>query len=233
MKTYHILNGDCLAAKFPSELDGEIIIWRECLIDGPLQSEDFFESREIFINQNFPDSDANYYEKVIQEFQKILEIPDESLVYFWFEHDVFCQVNFCFLLSKLNKNTKKHIVFPAENTKNKWRGFATDSDVALRNNFSNARIISDDDLALSEQLWLAFSENNTVKMEELSFSKSIVFPYLKEICNAILQLWNGNFDAELQKIWQGNQNFEETFAKVQKNYGIYGFGDSQIKTRLK
>ena len=52
-QTYHILNGDALLDFFPeSILSGEIIVARECLVDGPQDGETletFWETRSNFI----------------------------------------------------------------------------------------------------------------------------------------------------------------------------------------
>ena len=101
MKTFHILNGDCLDQRFPNDLDGEKIIWRECLIDGPVSETNFFESRTKFIQENFGETKEGYSEKVLNEFEKIKNIPQNADVYFWFEDDLFCQVNLWFLLSNI------------------------------------------------------------------------------------------------------------------------------------
>ncbi|AZA74697.1 DUF1835 domain-containing protein [Chryseobacterium indoltheticum] len=90
MSTFHILNGDCLAEKFPKNMEGEIIIWREALIDGPVSDNNFFENRKKFITENH-DSESDYEELVVKEFQRIQNIPEDSSVFFWFEDDLFCQ----------------------------------------------------------------------------------------------------------------------------------------------
>ena len=37
---YHILNGDSLKNQFPKSISGELIVARECLVDGNIQGED-------------------------------------------------------------------------------------------------------------------------------------------------------------------------------------------------
>lgn len=81
---FHILNGDCLAKNFPAETEGEIIVWRETLVCGPLDREDFFVKRETFIEENFAEGNADYQNKVLKDFRRIIDIPANSKVYFWF-----------------------------------------------------------------------------------------------------------------------------------------------------
>ena len=51
---YHVLNGDALSAQFPEGIEGERIVARECLVDGPVGGKDldaFFQTRAAFLNE--------------------------------------------------------------------------------------------------------------------------------------------------------------------------------------
>ena len=53
-KNYHILNGDSLHGHFPEQIKGDVLIMRECLVDGDVQGaelEDLFSVREAFITR--------------------------------------------------------------------------------------------------------------------------------------------------------------------------------------
>ncbi|WP_435524329.1 hypothetical protein [Chryseobacterium indoltheticum] len=95
MTTFHILNGDCLAKKFPKNLEGKSIIWREALIDGPVSEDDFFENRKKFITENY-DSESNYDELVVKEFQKMQNIPEDSDVFFGLKTTCFVRLIYGF-----------------------------------------------------------------------------------------------------------------------------------------
>jgi len=72
---YHILNGDSLKEQFPKQIDGEIIIARECFVDGDVSSttlDELFEVRAKFITEFYDDySIKDYYTDSVSEFQKI------------------------------------------------------------------------------------------------------------------------------------------------------------------
>lgn len=113
MKIYHILNGDCLAQNFPSKLEGEVMIWRECLVEGKVNEIDFFEIRKEFFLNNYDVSAVEYDNKVMSEFSKIMEIPNNSKVFLWFEDDLFCQANLWFLISQISDKTQNlSVVLP-------------------------------------------------------------------------------------------------------------------------
>ncbi|MBL4568251.1 MAG: hypothetical protein JKY69_00790, partial [Flavobacteriaceae bacterium] len=74
-KQYHILNGDSLKEQFPVTIDGEIIVARECLVDGDVTGcdlDELFRSRAKFISTNYDGySEQDYYDKTVPELLKI------------------------------------------------------------------------------------------------------------------------------------------------------------------
>ncbi|NBC04287.1 MAG: hypothetical protein GVY20_11350 [Bacteroidetes bacterium] len=76
---YHRLNGDALKEQFPVRISGEIIVCRECLVDGPVDGEtlgNLFETRANFIVKSYGGfSNNEYYENTVLQFKLIQEIP--------------------------------------------------------------------------------------------------------------------------------------------------------------
>lgn len=220
MSTFHILNGDCLAEKFPKNLEGESIIWREALIDGPVSEDDFFENRKKFITENY-DSESNYDELVVKEFQKMQDLPEDSAVFFWFEDDLFCQVNFWFLISSLNLG-KINIfrVFPKDTEK----GFAESDENDLLKLFHSAKEINDTERKLISNLWIDFQQNNLLKE-----TSSEIVRNLEELITANENRFNGTLENQIKVIQKTAKSFEEFFKIFNQKYPIYGFGDLQLK----
>lgn len=220
MNVFHILNGDCLAEKFPKSLEGEIVIWREALIDGPVSNDDFFENRKKFISENY-DSERSYEDLVVREFQKIQSVPVNSEIYFWFEDDLFCQVNFWFLVSSLHsKNVKLFRVFPKDFEK----GFAESDENELLLIFSFAKKIDSTEQILISNLWKGFQQNNLS-----GNSSSKIVRNLPELIVANANRFNGKLENQIKDIQRQNKNFEEFFRIFQLKFPIYGFGDLQLK----
>ena len=114
---YHVLNGDALAGILPDIILGERIIFRECLIDGPVMptpTQELWEIRAEFINNNYPGFDKIDYRKYsYEELLKIKSIPIDSQIYLWFEEDLFCQVNLWFVLNYLKTHPAEvYLVLP-------------------------------------------------------------------------------------------------------------------------
>lgn len=235
MKTFHILNGDCLAESFPKEIDGEKIIWREALISGPVSANNFFENRKAFISESFDGNHGDYQWMVVDEFNKIKNIPEGSEVYFWFEDDLYCQVNFWFLLSKIkDKNVKSFAVLPQfKNEKDRWKGFGNSSEKDLLESFKSAIEISKQEIALANELWTAFSNLDLEQLKILSKIKSMVFRKLREIVHLYIEFSEGKLNDKILDIQNSEKDFGKIFQQFSEQFGEFGFGDLQFKLILK
>jgi hypothetical protein len=91
----HILNGDATLKPFSETgLDGDVMVWREVLSEGPLQGKvdaDFWNMRAAFIEDAFHSTAEDYNEKIILELGKLNQPYEE--INLWFEFDLHCQVN--------------------------------------------------------------------------------------------------------------------------------------------
>ncbi|MBD3904021.1 hypothetical protein NAL32_04605 [Chryseobacterium sp. Ch-15] len=220
MTNFHILNGDCLAEKFPKNLEGESIIWREALIHGPVSGNNFFENRKRFITENY-DSESNYDGLVVKEFQKMQNLPENSEVFFWFEDDLFCQVNFWFLISNLNLDkTKFFRVFPKDTEK----GFAESNENDLLEMFDSAKEINDTERKFISNLWKGFQQNNLLKQ-----TSSEIVRNLEELIVANENRFNGTLENQIKDIQKTAESFDEIFKIFNRKYPVYGFGDLQLK----
>ena len=81
---FHILNGDALYERFPKQLEGAIIIFRECFIDIPLTGiteEALMQDRATYLNERYGGiSTDDYATKSLLQLQKIkISIPGVAL----------------------------------------------------------------------------------------------------------------------------------------------------------
>lgn len=189
MKTFHILNGDCLAEQLKvTKINQDFIICRECLIDGNVSADNLSELwrvRAKFISDTFGAND--YYQKVVREFLKIERIPIDSEVNLWFENDLFCQTNLWFVISLLSKRAdlKLFRVFPIiEKEADIWKGFGMATTEILEKAFKSKSIFQSFDLELGINLWAAYQSQDFLKLKELSKQNSDCFQYLEEVCQA-------------------------------------------------
>lgn len=235
---YHILTGDALATQFEqTNLEGSILVSRECLVDGPTQSNtlsDFWEMRAAFVREAYSSSEIEYFNAVAREYTQLLHLPNGSEVNLWFEYDLFCQVNmwFClWLLRQSNKRLQIYRVFPATLcNRDRWKGFGKLDGKALECCFEHRVLFTEADIFLGAQLWQAYSRNNMTKLRKLALNYSPCFPYLSEVCEAHIERLNGRLERTLRSILEeGVTDFKEIFVKFFHLEGIYGLGDLQVK----
>lgn len=120
MKKYHILNGDTLKGQFPSAIEGEIIVLRECLVDGPVLAinlHEFYQIRARFISREYNINTTDYFDRTVPELEKIDRIAEGSEINFWFEDDLFCHVNFWFAVFRtLSRSCVRSLGRPKSHT---------------------------------------------------------------------------------------------------------------------
>ena len=96
-KRLHVLNGDATQPEFyKSHIDGDVVIWREVLVEGPvaadIRSTSFWNNRGMFLEAAYG-GDPTYAEVFLSQLQLLDNLNDIEEVVLWFEFDLFCQIN--------------------------------------------------------------------------------------------------------------------------------------------
>jgi hypothetical protein len=234
-QTYHILNGDALKDQFPSTINGEKLVARLCLVDGPVEGatvEELFASRAKFIAEHYPEfTEADYFNYVLDT-RRIKEIPENSTINLWFEDDLFCQVNFWFILDFINKdrNYTLHLVRPMQHSEYSFGGMNEDELVQA---FENKIQITETDQKILKQFWKAYQENDLLELLMLAQDLKDKFPFLTPAIYAHLDRLSepSRPKTSLTKIMKelNTDKFGLVFQAFCQKEGIYGFGDLQVK----
>lgn len=240
--THHILNGDCLAEQLKqTTLQGELIICREALVEGPVQSgsiESFWSDRAAYIQKTYHDSVENYFNRVVTEFSKIQSLPRDAEVCLWFEHDLFCQVNMWFVMTLLPTDweIKVYRVAPViTDINDTWKGFGISDAAMLEQAYTDRIQLSVEDIKLGQDLWNAYFASDFDKMKTLSFAASPAFKFLPEVCKAHIDRYAGENQLNRPQrvlrelIDNSSSEFTEVFTAFSEREGIYGFGDLQVR----
>lgn len=238
---YNILNGDALAYSFPkAKIEGDIIVVREALIDGDLSGnnlQEFWHSRAKYMGL----PEAEYRDRVVSEYEKIMNAPKDSEFNLWFEYDLFCQVNMWFLLSIINSLSVKKKVYAVytsyldRNDKHFWNGFGQANSNQLQVCFANRILLNDADLRLGQKLWTAYKNNNFEELPRLAKRQSFAFPYLEEVVKAHVDRFprdgsKGRPEKVIEDITNNiSTDFNKVFSEFWNRESIYGFGDTQLK----
>jgi hypothetical protein len=237
---YHILNGDALKEQLPGTIKGEIIVMRECLVDGDVTGkdlEDLLNTRATFLSRTYGITAAEYDEKTRTEIQKIREIDPAAAVYLWFEDDFFCQVNcwfVLFLLQEEQKDNPLYLVRPPEHSSYGFGGLSSDELLAA---FEYKQTILElGELAL---LWKYYQQGNLGAMRELAKDLKEMYPFLLPAVQAHIERLPsekslGRPKEALKEIMDevGCDDFAPIFRLFCEREAIYGFGDLQVKRLL-
>ncbi len=237
----NILNGDSLAYSFPdAKIEGDIIVVREGLIDGDLSGNnlhDFWQSRAKYMGL----TEAEYQNKVVKEFQKIINAPDNAEFNLWFEFDLFCQVNMWFVISIINSLSIKRKVYAVytsyldRTNKQFWNGFGPANSSELIVCLADRIPLNDVDLQLGQDLWTAYKNGNLDELIRLAKNQSSAFPYLQEVVKAHVDRFpkdgtKGRPERVLEDITKNiSTDFHKVFKEFWSRESIYGFGDVQLR----
>jgi hypothetical protein len=231
----HVLPGDAVAEVFASAgLDGDVIVCRECLVDGDVSGEtleELWDRRANFIEVHCGGDPIEYRERVAYELERLLEAGPEDEVFLWFEYELFCQVNMWFCLSLLKSTEAKVFrVMPAGlKPDNIWDGFSEMGLDDLSKCFDERVEFTAADVDAAGELWQAFRDRDAERLLRLGEYRSSAFPFLKEVCRAAAEIESRPQEIVNELLSNGHTAIEDIFPEFRKRAGVYGFGDLQVE----
>ncbi|MTI38876.1 DUF1835 domain-containing protein [Fulvivirga lutimaris] len=236
----HILNGDALKSQVENWLAGELIVARECLVDGDdygTDIESLYACRAKFISSNYEGTQPeDYYKKTVCEIEKIRALTSQDEIMLWFEDDVFCQVNFWFCIHLLYQNGVHNLslVRPEKHTQYGFGGLQQpELEIALKNR-----------LELNHQkeiaaLWEMFKARNVNHLNKMAVFFNNEYPFISNVIDAFIRSIPtkdnpGEPVMILKEIMKdlNTQEFSPIFREFSKRAPIYGYGDLQVKRLL-
>jgi len=235
---YHVLNGDSLKEQFPQEIEGKIIVARECFVDGDVSSgslDELFKVRAKFISEGYGDySIEDYYADSVSEFEKLQNIPEGAEINLWFEDDLFCQVNFWFVINLIMNSEKDYKLFLIRPTVHTQYGFGGLNELELVNLYKQkTRIVALDRIA---SLWNSYQNNDLAELVTVAQQLEVEYPFiLKAVQAHVDRIPSENSPGRpvqsLIEIMNDLQtdSFGAVFKEFNKRESIYGFGDLQVK----
>lgn len=242
--TYHILNGDALKERFPKSIAGHLIVARECLVDGEVKGStlpELYATRARFLSHAYGEgNEADYYVKVVTEFDKIKAIPKGASIYLWFEDDLFCQVNSWFVMYLLKEfnidEVTVHWVRPTASLRYGFGGMDTE---ALQTAFQAAQQIDQADRVVWQELWPLYQQMDIEKMKTIGEELQSRFPFVATAIQAQAERLphQGKEGRPTQTLLQimeelNTRDFGPVFRAFCEKESIYGFGDLQVKRLL-
>ena len=237
----HILNGDALKEQFPNTISGEPIICRECLVQGSVAGDlltDLYKNRSKFLDEAYGDcSLQEYQDKVASEFQKVIDLSQETVVNLWFEDDLFCQVNLWFISYLLDNHTSVQKIFLVRPTAGLQFGFGGMNSEELEKAYRSRILLTSDHIKSLSLLWKYYQTGQYQSILELSSSLNNILPLIQEAAQANLERFPtgdslGRPEKAIIAIMDrlSTKEFVPIFREFNKQESIYGFGDLQVKT---
>jgi len=233
LKKIHVLNGDALKQQFPSELKGEIIVARECMVDGSVQGNtlnEIFNNRAKFIYETFDETEVDYYTKTVSEFEKIKSNASHSEINLWFEDDLFCQVNFWFVIHYILEHKIEAPLYLIRPITLHQYGFGGMNQLELQDAYKNKIRINN--VKEIGELWKLFQNENISEMIQLSGRLKETYPFILPAVKALQE--SIEFERPKKSIKSiitelDTKEFGVVFSEFCKKEAIYGFGDVQVK----
>lgn len=236
--TFHILNGDALKMQWPPQVHGDVLVLRECFIDGPVSGEtkeELYRTRAKFLSENYDSSTEDYYTKCVTEFEDIQSIPKDSTICLWFEDDLFCQVNLWFALDLLKrKEARFFLVRPKVHTPQGFGGLDGRQLIELYENR-----IPIDEFELFSSFWALYQRSAIDGLLELAVKLQPQYSFLLPAVQALADSLSTDGQPgrpllaliEIKKDLN-TEEFGPIFKEFSQREPIYGFGDLQVRRLL-
>ena len=247
-KQLHIIIGDDLAQHvLDLKIEGEIVIWREMLCEGPTTSElgsrEFIALRTKFLKENYQISPEDYENQFLKELKKLTFYNAYEEVVLWFEFDLFSHINMLAAINHLMENHLKVPVFlvcskklPGEKEQNVLSQLPLKD---LENHYNQRIALTEEDLEMASLLWQLYNENNPQKLKKLIKEKTN-FEYLSSCLRAHIERFPNSqtglnsLERNILKLITINSitSMNQLLGYSLEYQGYYGYGERQMQRVL-
>ena len=248
----HIVNGDSTREILEhSGIEGDIVVWRELLCDGPISepvfSDEFWQARYNYFENELEVPRLEYFDKTIKELLKAEFLDGVEEVTLWFEYDLFCQVNLMALCSFLLEHFRKDVIYAMvcvgrEKDREGWQTLADYKPSEYQNLFENRINMSRASFEYAHECWKVYAQKDPQAIQNFNFRKNKRFKYFDVAMKQELERFPdesglNQIDRKiLEFIREGNHTFIDVVKLLliwQRNETVYGFGDLQYAMRIK
>ena len=235
----HIHNGDIAAALARrANIPGRHIAYRETLVAGPTPTgnatPDWVEQRARFLSENYDQHLLRVRNDLLDQEQLLDDARQEDEIVLWFEHDLFCLINFIYLLVRLGKARHLTIVWCANAL-----GTSTEEDIVK---FFHSRAAAPPAmLRAAGEAWKAYTADDAIALNRfIAADNTPDFPFLRDgfllHASRFPSTTNGLGEVErraLEGIAAGSTDFGSLFARFDANPPRFGFGDGEFLRHLR
>jgi len=102
----HVANGDAFAARLrEAGIEGDVLSWADMLSEGPLphglRGEEDWRLRARLLAEDYPLDADRYVRDAAERLKRLGEAAQREEIVLWFDEELFCQANACYLLDWL------------------------------------------------------------------------------------------------------------------------------------
>ena len=228
----HIHNGESvLTVARRADLPGEHHAFRDTLIVGPVPQTDWVETRARFLSESYGEKLLRVRNELLQQERTIDAAAGHDEVVLWFEHDLFCLVNFLYLLTKLASHKRLTAVWSEQPIGGRDEG-------ELETLFASRRAVTPEMLATARRAWAAYASPDPQPINAL-LNEDHDFPFLRNG----LALHAARFPStrnglgmiearSLEIVANGANDFVKIFDLFNTDEPRYGLGDMQLYRML-
>ena len=215
-------------------LPDPVLVWREALFSGPPHKGDL-EARARYLSSTYPVSFREARASLYRQEEVLTMNMNTEEIIFWFQDDLFCQMNLLYLLSRFTSVLSKLVIVTAPPG-----GFVGASANSMKEVFEGRHTLVADELELGETVFHAFSASSPEAINDIIISEDTLFPH-----SATLRAQVGRFPLVtdgltvpqrilLEGIAAGAGTFPELFQYFQAHDQLnYGPGDWQVWEMLR
>jgi hypothetical protein len=229
----HIHNGDVTALMARRvALDGTHMAFRETLVSGPIVENDWIETRARFISSAFGENLLRVRNSMLEQEAAIDAAMREDEVVLWFEHDLFCLVNFLYLLKRLARHPRVSAI---------WcdTPIGTREDDDMLPLFASRAAVTPRMFKAAENAWRAYASSDPTVINMLINRENSDFPFLR----GGFELHAARFPSRknglgrpemraLELIADSPGEFASIFGVYNNDVPRYGFGDGEFYRML-
>lgn len=224
----HIHNGDSvLTTAKRANLPGDHTAFRESLVTGPIPQSDWIETRARYLADAHGEKLLRVRNDLLEQEHAIDAAREQDEVVLWFEHDLFCLVNFLYLLQKLARHPRVTAVWCEQPI-----GMKEEEDLVTL--FDSRRAVTPTMFATAQRAWSAYASPDPLPLNALA-AEATDFPFLR----TGLALHGSRFpstrhglgaiEARVMEIAAGGaHDFLRIFEAFNADEPRYGFGDAQL-----
>jgi hypothetical protein len=183
----HIVNGDAVGSKIGILL-GDVLVWREMYDFGPL-SQDISDEKGInrrayFFEKKLGIPAALFIKNCEDQNRYLSEIQRDSEIVLWFEHDLYDQTLFMYILNELIKEEVMNLSMVTINEYSgiePFYGLGQLSPLQLEELFyKKKQVISADQINEAITGWRAYTSKNPTDIEKWIAASKQKLPFLKQ-----------------------------------------------------